>query len=69
MNEILLPYITGERERAGVSVDQEALVIMDVFKGQMTESVQEILQELLKLLMMKVISTMTEMHLMLFNET
>ena len=38
LDEIIIPYIDGERERLGLP-NQIALLIMDVFKGQMADAV------------------------------
>lgn len=45
LKEIIIPYVKKERESKGLSEDQKALVIMDVFTGQMTSEVKEVLQE------------------------
>ena len=34
LNEIIIPYVTKERERLGLEKDQTTLLIMEVFKGQ-----------------------------------
>ena len=39
LEEVINPYIIAERERLGVGREQAALVIMDVFRGQMTDPV------------------------------
>ena len=36
LKEIIIPYVKKERESKGLSENQKALVIMDVFTGQMT---------------------------------
>ena len=38
INEIVLPYVTEERQRL-IKPNQKALVIFDVFKGQITDKV------------------------------
>ena len=38
LDEIIIPYIDGERERLGLP-NQIALLIMDIFKGQKTDAV------------------------------
>ena len=43
LEEIIIPYVKKERERLGMEKDQAALLIMDVFKGQMTSPVLKIL--------------------------
>ena len=42
LNEIIVPYVTKERERLGLEKDQSALLIMNVFKGQMTSPVLKV---------------------------
>ena len=44
VEEIILPYIRGEREKLG-SVDQKALLIFDVFRGQTTDKVLKVLED------------------------
>ena len=43
LEEIIIPYVKKVRERLGMEKDQAALLIMDVFKGQMTSPVLKIL--------------------------
>ena len=43
LEEIIIPYVKKERERLGMEKDQAALLIMDVFKGQMTSPVLKVL--------------------------
>ena len=45
LNEIIIPYVTKERERLELKNDQAALLIMDVFKGQMTSPVLKVLSD------------------------
>ena len=45
IEEILVPYIEEERKILDLADDHPALLIMDVFKGQMTEKVLGILQD------------------------
>ena len=45
LKEIIIPYVKKERELKGLDVEQKALVIMDVFTGQMISDVIEVLQE------------------------
>ena len=45
LEEVINPYIIAERERLGVGREQAALVIMDVFRGQMTDPVFQKLDE------------------------
>ena len=40
LNEIIVPYIKKMRESKGLGKEQMALVIMDVFTGQMTSEVK-----------------------------
>ena len=44
LQEIVIPYVDGEREKIGDAV-QYALLIWDVFRGQKTEAVTSLLQE------------------------
>ena len=45
LNEIIFPYVTKERERLGLEKDQPALLVMDVFRGQMTSLVLQVLSD------------------------
>lgn len=45
IERIILPYVEGERKELKLSVDQPAVAIFDVFKGQQTEGVLKILEE------------------------
>ena len=45
IERIILPYVEGKRKELELSVDQPALAIFDVFKGQQTEGVLKILEE------------------------
>ena len=45
IEEILQPYITKITERENLPVDQKSLVIMDVFKGQVTPMVLNLYKE------------------------
>ena len=45
IEKIILPYVEGKRKELELSVDQPALAIFDVFKGQQTEGVLKILEE------------------------
>ena len=45
IESIILPYVEGKRKELKLSVDQPALAIFDVFKGQQTESVLKMLEE------------------------
>ena len=42
---IILPYVEGKRKELKLSVDQQALAIFDVFKGQQTERILKMLEE------------------------
>ena len=44
IDEVILPYVEGERDRLELP-EQRALLIMDVFKGQMTDAVLAKLEE------------------------
>ena len=46
LNEVILPYIEAEKERLGVGEEQTALVLMDVFRGQMTDTIFRKLEDL-----------------------
>ena len=43
LNDIIIPYVAKERERLGLNDGQAAVLIMDVFKGQMTDPVLKVL--------------------------
>ena len=43
LNDIVIPNVAKEREKLGLSQDQAALLIMDVFKAQMTDPVLKVL--------------------------
>ena len=45
LNEIIIPYIIKERKSLALSENHPALLLMDVFKGQMTEKVLKVLSE------------------------
>jgi len=45
MEHIIIPYVQKERKLLNLPVDHSALLIMDVFKGQMTDPVKEILKK------------------------
>ena len=44
-NEIIIPYIKSVQSSPDISADQYALVIMDVFTGQMTSEVLNLLRD------------------------
>ena len=43
LEEIIIPYVKKEGERLGMEKDQAALLVIDVFKGQMTSPVLKVL--------------------------
>ena len=45
LDEVIIPYVKAERESLELAVDHTALLIMDVFKGQMTERVLQVLSD------------------------
>ena len=45
LNEIIVPYVKKERESKGLGEQQKAVVIMDVFTGQMTSGVKGVFKE------------------------
>ena len=45
LKEIIVPYVKKERSNLGLESEQKALVIMDVFTGQMTTDVSNIFAE------------------------
>ena len=45
MNKIIIPYVERERDRLDLPESQPALLIMDVFKGKMTDAVRKILKD------------------------
>ena len=45
LDEIIIPYIQKEREMLQLPHDQPALLIIDVFSGQMTDPVIEKIRE------------------------
>ena len=46
IDEIISPYVTKKREELKLATDQKALLIWDVFRGQMTDKVKEWIAEL-----------------------
>ena len=46
IDEIISPYVTKKREELKLATDQKALLVWDVFRGQMTDKVKEQLTEL-----------------------
>ena len=61
LNEIILPPVKKMRESKGLGKEQMALVIMDVFTGQMTSKFKEFLQEN-KILLTNVTANMTRFY-------
>ena len=45
LDEIIIPYVEIERKRLNLEETQHALLIMDVFTGQMTDPIMKKLQE------------------------
>ena len=45
MEEIIIPYYRNERRRLGLETEHPGLLIMDVFKGQTTSAVRDLLKE------------------------
>ena len=45
LEKIIIPYVTESRKQLKLSSQHPALVIFDVFKGQCTESVIQLLEE------------------------
>ena len=43
LNDIIIPYVAKEREKLGFNEVQTTLLIMNVFKGQMTDPVLKVL--------------------------
>ena len=43
LNDIITPYVAKEREKLGLNEVQATLLIMNVFKGQMTDPVLKVL--------------------------
>ena len=44
IEEILVPYFTKKRQDLGLNVDHKPLIIFDVFTGQMTTEVKEVIE-------------------------
>ena len=44
IKEILVPYFTKKRQELGLNNDHKALIIFDVFTGQMTTEVREVIE-------------------------
>ena len=45
LNDVIIPYVKNQREKLGLRKDHYALLIMDVFKGQMTSKVLKVLKD------------------------
>ena len=61
LNEIIIPYIKSVRASSGIPNGQYALVVMDVFMGQMTSEVLDLLREN-KILLTNVPPNMTKFY-------
>ena len=60
IEQIIMAYLKREREKPDLPTDYSALLIMDVFKGQMTPPVLELLKEN-NILLVKVPNNMTHL--------
>lgn len=60
LDEIIIPYVKRERTKLGLSENQYALLILDVFKGQMTEPVTKKMEEN-RILFVRVPANMTNL--------
>ena len=58
--DVIIPYVVSQRKSLGVGEDQYALLILDVFSGQMTEPVKEKLKET-RILFVRVPANMTNL--------
>ena len=45
IEEILVPYFTKKRRDLGLNSDQKGILIFDVFTGQMTSDVKEVVEK------------------------
>jgi len=45
LKEIIIPYVEKERKAKGLGEDHKALVVMDVFTGQMTSEVTDVFRK------------------------
>ena len=45
LETVILPYVNATRDRLGLSDDHKALLIYDVFRGQMTQKVRDLVEE------------------------
>ena len=45
LNHIIIPYVNAKRKELGLNQQHPALAIFDVFKGQCTENVFQLLEE------------------------
>ena len=45
MKETVIPYFQTERKKLGLAANHSGLIIMDVFKGQTTDAVQNLLKK------------------------
>ena len=64
IDEVIVPYLKGERQRLNLEVTQHALLIIDVFRGQMTDPVLDALKEknILLILLVRVPANMTHLY-------
>jgi len=60
LDEIIIPYVNSERERHKLDRNHHALLLLDVFRGQMTEPVLQKLKEN-NILMIRVPENMTHL--------
>jgi len=60
IEDIIVPYVISQRKSLGLDENQYALLILDVFSGQMTEQVQEKLKES-RILFVRVPANMTNL--------
>ena len=61
LNEVIIPYVEKVRSLGEISEDQHALVIMDVFTGQMTSEVLNLLRDN-KILLTNIPPNMTKFY-------
>ena len=45
MKEIVIPYFQTERKKLGLAANHSGLIVMDVFKSQTTDAVQNLLKK------------------------
>ena len=61
LNEVIIPYVKKQRLDLGLEPEHKALVIMDVFTGQMTSDVTKLLDDN-HILVTKVPANMTRFY-------